>query len=174
MAPEAYDRNPAQGHDRPIIDTGLLWVAAGYWVRRKHVLLVETRHMRLWVPPGGHLEPGETFAEAVVREFLEETGVNVQVLSAAPIVHPTDDNATPQPVPFYADLERAGFPKPALVEFFFVDSDTNPDLVAPSDPEILRWAWFDASQLDALDTYAQVRSVARYALLHHPAAQTRS
>ena len=28
-----------------------------------------------WSIPGGHVEPGETLAEAVVRELVEETGV---------------------------------------------------------------------------------------------------
>jgi 8-oxo-dGTP diphosphatase len=33
----------------------------------------------LWSIPGGRIEPGETDAEALVREMLEETGLTVQV-----------------------------------------------------------------------------------------------
>ena len=33
----------------------------------------------LWSIPGGRIEPGETDAEALVREMLEETGLAVQV-----------------------------------------------------------------------------------------------
>jgi 8-oxo-dGTP diphosphatase len=33
----------------------------------------------LWSIPGGRIEPGETDAEAVVREMIEETGLTVQV-----------------------------------------------------------------------------------------------
>ncbi len=33
----------------------------------------------LWSIPGGRIEPGETDAEALVREMLEETSLTVQV-----------------------------------------------------------------------------------------------
>ena len=34
----------------------------------------------LWEIPGGRLEKGETDEEALVREFLEETGIKIKVL----------------------------------------------------------------------------------------------
>ena len=43
-----------------------------------HLLLVRRGHgpgAGEWSVPGGRLEPGETTAEAVVRELMEETGV---------------------------------------------------------------------------------------------------
>jgi ADP-ribose pyrophosphatase YjhB (NUDIX family) len=33
----------------------------------------------LWSIPGGRIEPGESDAEAVVREMIEETGLTVEV-----------------------------------------------------------------------------------------------
>ncbi len=49
----------------------------------KRILLLEafeegTDHV-WWVMPGGGLLPGETFAEAAVRETLEETGLSSEV-----------------------------------------------------------------------------------------------
>lgn len=40
----------------------------------------------LWEFPGGRVEPGETPAQAVVREFMEETGLAVRVARALPVV----------------------------------------------------------------------------------------
>lgn len=39
------------------------------------VLLVDHRNARLWLPPGGHVEPGEDPARTAARELDEELGV---------------------------------------------------------------------------------------------------
>ncbi|MEV4702232.1 NUDIX domain-containing protein [Actinoplanes sp. NPDC049316] len=40
------------------------------------VLLVDHRNARLWLPPGGHVEPGEAPAVTAGRELAEELGVS--------------------------------------------------------------------------------------------------
>ncbi len=37
-----------------------------------HILLVDHRNAQLWLPPGGHVEPGEHPRDTVVRELKEE------------------------------------------------------------------------------------------------------
>lgn len=47
---------------------------------RGRLLLIKRGHepgAGLWSLPGGRIEPGETDAEALVREMLEETGLTV-------------------------------------------------------------------------------------------------
>jgi len=39
------------------------------------------RNAGMWVPPGGHAEPGETIAMCAWREFLEETDYNCSNLN---------------------------------------------------------------------------------------------
>jgi len=45
----------------------------------RHVLLVKARDKSNWQLPGGRLEPGETPAQAVIREVREETGLHARV-----------------------------------------------------------------------------------------------
>jgi 8-oxo-dGTP diphosphatase len=40
----------------------------------QYILLVDHKSAQLWLPPGGHVEPGEHPRETVARELLEELG----------------------------------------------------------------------------------------------------
>lgn len=44
------------------------------------VLLAKRTDNGLWCIPGGHMDLGENLAQACVREFLEETGLKVEVV----------------------------------------------------------------------------------------------
>lgn len=52
---------------------------AGIVVDGGDVLIIQRADNRMWEPPGGVLEHGETLVEGVRREVLEETGVLVDV-----------------------------------------------------------------------------------------------
>jgi ADP-ribose pyrophosphatase YjhB (NUDIX family) len=43
------------------------------------LLLVKRRDVAIWVLPGGGIDPGETPAEACLREVFEETGLHVAI-----------------------------------------------------------------------------------------------
>lgn len=151
-------------------DTGFVYICSGYLVENGKVLLVHHNRFDKWVPPGGHIEPGESFAGTAAREFKEETGLLVEAISSQPAIHPADDNATPEPVPFYADIEREGFATPALVQFFYVrrQAGTREQAVEAQLEEVHGAAWFGLEDIGGLQTFEQVRSLARFALLNYP------
>jgi len=60
---------PVTGGDAAIIDD------------EGRILLIQRADNGLWAMPGGALEVGETPAEGVVREALEETGVHCQPIA---------------------------------------------------------------------------------------------
>lgn len=162
--------------DQTARDTGFVYICSGYLVEHGRVLLVHHNRFDKWVPPGGHIEPGESFAGTAVREFKEETGLLVQAISSQPEIHPADANATPEPVPFYVDIEREGFATPALVQFFYVrrQPGTREQAVEAQLEEVHGAAWFGLEDLDTLKTFDQVRSLARFALLNYPVAGERA
>lgn len=58
------------------------FVATGYVVRDGKTLLVKHKKLGMWLPPGGHIDDGETPDEAVLREVLEETGLEAEFVAA--------------------------------------------------------------------------------------------
>jgi 8-oxo-dGTP diphosphatase len=92
----------------------------------------------LWVLPGGRQETGETIAHAVVREFREETSLEIVIDSLLYVSESIDDRrgihvvnctfAVSERVP---DAGRAPAPRdPKVVEARFVAVDDAPALLA--------------------------------------------
>jgi 8-oxo-dGTP pyrophosphatase MutT (NUDIX family) len=54
--------------------------ATAYVVAEGRTLLLWHSKLRMWLPPGGHLEPNEDPVQGAIREALEETGVAVEVI----------------------------------------------------------------------------------------------
>lgn len=52
---------------------------------RSKVLLVDHKKAGLWLPSGGHVEPGEDPKEAVHREVKEELGIEADFLFEGPL-----------------------------------------------------------------------------------------
>lgn len=50
------------------------------------VLLVDHKKAELWLPPGGHVDPGENPKETVRREAREELGIDAEFLFDEPIL----------------------------------------------------------------------------------------
>lgn len=51
-----------------------------------HLLLADHRNAQLWLPTGGHVEPGEHPRDTVVRELHEELGLTLLQPVAAPLM----------------------------------------------------------------------------------------
>lgn len=142
--------------------------ASGYLVQDDKVLLVHHNKLDKWVPPGGHLEEDELPADAAVREFKEETGIAVEVIPAYPSAFAGDSNSTPIPLPFHMDVEIEGFDIPQIGHFFYVKAVDGVEAMQHQESELFAIDWFSKDDLQSLQTFDQVRSVAAFALDNYP------
>lgn len=98
------------------------------------VLLILHRRLGHWLPPGGEIEPGETPAEAALRELREETGL---VGRLPPI---SDIDGVPPGLLGYE--EHPAGSKGLHMNFVFV-ADVDTDVVT-SNGEFEQHQWVDA------------------------------
>mgnify|MGYP001059621496 CR=1 FL=1 len=55
-------------------------------VDHDHLLLVDHKNAQLWLPSGGHVEPGEHPRDTVARELREELGLDLGEVPDAPLM----------------------------------------------------------------------------------------
>ena len=79
------------------------FTATGFVIHDGKCLLHWHPKVKMWLPPGGHIEPNEDPVQAVLREVEEETGVQVEVV---PTGTPVDlDYPTQVHAPFTIEIE---------------------------------------------------------------------
>ena len=147
---------------------GFRYFSAGYIVKDDKVLLVHHKKFDKWTPSGGHLEENETPDQALIREWKEELGLDIEVLPAHESAFAGDSNATIVPMPFHIDLESEGFDDPHLGYYFFVKLKDDTQIIKVLESELHDAKWFSKQELSDLQTFDQVRALAEYAINHYP------
>lgn len=141
------------------------YFAAGYLVKDGKVLLAHSKKYNKWVPPGGHLEENETPDAALVREFLEETGINIKVVSAFQNGLTGDSDRKALPLPFNMALMTEDFDVPHVGYFYFVHTE---NFEHSSSSEHFDIGWFGVNDLENLDTYEQIKKESKYVIENYP------
>lgn len=116
---------------------------SGILIEEDSILLLQiqspVQDKRVWIPPGGGVEFGESLHQALIREFREETGLNVE----------------PIELYFINELLENEF---HAIEFFFKVSRISGSLSLGSDPELSEsdqiikdLSWKQLEELTTLD-----------------------
>lgn len=62
-------------------DSNICLTAGGILIHQGKILLIKHKKLKVWLNPGGHIENKEMPHQAAEREFWEETGITVRVVS---------------------------------------------------------------------------------------------
>ena len=118
-------------------------------VRDQRILLHWHAKLGRWLPPGGHIEPDELPDEAALREVMEETGVEAELISTP--LNPVDLPGQPRQLarPLGIQLADIGPDHQHIDLVYLARGLTEGDLHAG--------AWLSRDQLDALELTEEVR-----------------
>ncbi len=122
--------------------------ATGFIARGNRTLLHWHRKNQLWLPFGGHIEPGEDPVQCVLREAEEETGIVCRVLHRAPELDFSDPPQIPPPFTILVEQASDGQMRHEHVDliYFLVPADP------ASEPDLTRdgtMRWFTREELEA-------------------------
>lgn len=117
------------------------FTATGYIAGPDAILLHWHGKLKMWLPPGGHIESDEDPVQAVLREAREETGIDVRLLTAARSFKFTVPRQLPPPVTILVeDIDDPvdGFHQHIDSIYFLAAVPDAPDI-----PEGWRWVTRD-------------------------------
>ena len=137
-------------------------VATAYLVRDGRTLLHKHRKLGLWLPPGGHVEPGETPDEAVRREVREETGLEAEFAEppAAPVM--SDERVESLHQPQRVQVEAIPNHPHHVDLIYFMRA--GPGEARPEGAGGAGWRWLSAEELADPEITREVRESGRAAI----------
>ena len=127
----------------------------------KKILMIHHKKLKVWLPPGGHVDENETPEEAVVREIYEETGIQAAIRSEKIEKHPIELER-----PFTIMLEDIeGDGTHFHIDMIYLCTALNEELVLQK-TEANDIGWFSYEEILSLDTFENVRYTVKKAIEH--------
>lgn len=133
-------------------------VVAGYLVHDNKVLLIHHRKFDIWLPPGGHIEGGETLDQAIKREILEEVGIEIVLPQ---IVQIETARVNQMATPFHVNIHPVGDHNHSCL--YYLCTAINP-IVKVNERELKNYRWFTKEELSEAIVPVDVRNQALKAL----------
>jgi 8-oxo-dGTP pyrophosphatase MutT (NUDIX family) len=141
------------------LQDGRHFTVAVFVAWRGRVLLHFHRKLGMWLPPGGHIDPGELPDDAARREVLEETGIEVALTGER-----REDVEDPVQLhrPAGVQLERIGPGHEHIDLIYFARPTSSTKILANFSED--RVGWYGPEDWKAMGVNAEVRGWCERAL----------
>jgi len=132
--------NPCEESADPVHVT-----ASAIVVGPRGVILHRHRRLGRWLQPGGHINPGESPAEAALRESEEETGLSLRHPSSGPVL-------------VHLDVHTGASGHTHLdLRYLLTGSDEDPDPPPWESPQVRWFSWEEAESVSDLALVSALR-----------------
>lgn len=125
-------------------------------------LMIFHKKLQIWLPAGGHVEPGELPHETVIREVFEETGISASIIDASIDLHLKKDREIQIPTPAWVLHEPipAFKDKQAHMHYDFIYIlQTESGNCSHAEREVEQAKWFTKEELLTIGTTEATRKM---------------
>lgn len=136
------------------------FTATTFVVHEDKTLLHLHRSLKMWLPPGGHIDRDELPHIAAIREVKEETGLDVSLVHDEPTIH--SDNAQEIPGPRHLLLENIN-PFHQHIDMIYFAKATSFE-ATPDAGESLELRWFSHTDLEGDEIENDIRILGQEAI----------
>jgi len=136
------------------------FTATTFVVFQDKTLLHLHRSLKMWLPPGGHIDRDELPHLAAIREVKEETGLDVELIQEELMIH--SDNALELPNPRHMLLENINPFHQHIDMIYFAQA--NSFEVTPEEGESLELRWFSIQELEGREIENDIKLLGQEAI----------
>ena len=136
------------------------FVTVAFCVNNNKVLLVHHKKLDMWLPPGGHIDKNELPCECTLREFKEETGLDIELIGKEENVGGIKKLIHPKHIQL-EDIEE-GHQHIDLIYFGKLKDPNQP--ISHQKEEVNNIKWFSEQELESDEIDEEIRMTSKVAL----------